>query len=46
MACAMIRFYADLKLRDDEIATHAEWRTHLYDHDVVRQARTAAMELV
>ena len=39
-------FYADLKLRDAEIAAHAEFRKQLYDHDVVPEARAAALELV
>jgi salicylate hydroxylase len=38
-------FAADLKVRDTEIAAHAEFRKHLYDHDVVPEARAAALEL-
>jgi salicylate hydroxylase len=34
--------YADLNLRDAEIAAHAECRRGLYDHDVVLEARVAA----
>ena len=39
-------FHADLDVRDAEIAAHAEFRRQLYDHDVVPEARAAAMELV
>ncbi len=39
-------FHSDLKLRDAEIAAHAEFRRSLYDHDVVPEARAAATELV
>jgi len=39
-------FAADLKVRDAEIAAHAEFRRRLYDHDVVPEARTAALELM
>ena len=39
-------FHADLKVRDAEIAAHAEFRKRLYDHDVVAEARAAALELV
>jgi salicylate hydroxylase len=39
-------FHGDLNIRDAEIAAHAEFRKHLYDHDVVPEARAAAMELV
>jgi salicylate hydroxylase len=39
-------FAADLKVRDAEIAAHAEFRKRLYDHDVVPEARTAALELM
>jgi salicylate hydroxylase len=39
-------FHADLKIRDAEIAAHAEFRKHLYDHDVVPEARSVAMDLV
>ncbi len=38
--------HADLNMRDAEIAAHAEFRRKLYDHDVVPDARAAAMELV
>ena len=38
-------FHADLDVRDAEIMAHAEFRKRLYDHDVVSEARTAAMEL-
>lgn len=38
--------YADLEQRDAEIAAHAQFRKHLYDHDVVPEARAAAMELI
>jgi salicylate hydroxylase len=37
--------YADLDIRNAELAAHAEFRKHLYDHDVVSEARAAAMEL-
>jgi len=39
-------FGGDLKIRDAEINAHAEFRKHLYDHDVVPEARAAALELV
>jgi salicylate hydroxylase len=39
-------FHGDLTIRDAEIAAHAEFRKHLYDHDVVPEARAAAIELV
>ena len=39
-------FAADLNVRDAEISAHAEFRKRLYDHDVVSEARAAAMELV
>ena len=39
-------FHGDLTIRDAEIAAHAEFRKHLYDHDVVPEARAAATELV
>jgi len=39
-------FHADLDVRDAEIAAHAEFRKRLYDHDVVPEARAAALELV
>jgi len=38
-------FHADLNVRDAEIAGHAAFRKGLYDHDVVPEARAAAMEL-
>jgi salicylate hydroxylase len=38
-------FYADLKVRDAEIAAHANFRRKLYDHDVVPEAKAAAMAL-
>ena len=39
-------FHGDLTIRDAEIAAHSEFRKHLYDHDVVPEARAAAIELV
>ena len=39
-------FHADLEVRDAEITAHAEFRKRLYDHDVVPEARAAAVELV
>ena len=39
-------FRGDLTIRDAEIAAHAEFRKRLYDHDVVPEARAAAMELI
>jgi salicylate hydroxylase len=39
-------FHADLNIRDAEIVAHAEFRKQLYDHDVVPEARAAALELV
>jgi len=39
-------FHGDIEIRDAEIAAHAEFRRHLYDHDVVPEARAAASELV
>jgi salicylate hydroxylase len=38
-------FATDFKVRDAEIAAHAEFRRNLYDHDVVPGARAAALEL-
>jgi salicylate hydroxylase len=35
--------YADLSRRDAEITAHAEFRKRLYDHDVVPEAKAAAM---
>jgi salicylate hydroxylase len=37
--------YADLALRDAELAAHAAFRKALYDHDVVPDAQAAAMTL-
>jgi salicylate hydroxylase len=37
--------YADLAVRDAEIAAHATFRKKLYDHDVVPEAQAAAMVL-
>jgi salicylate hydroxylase len=39
-------FHGDITIRDAEIAAHAEFRKHLYDHDVVPEACAAAAELV
>jgi len=38
-------FYADLAVRDAEIAAHADFRRRLYDHDVVPDAQRVAMAL-
>jgi salicylate hydroxylase len=38
--------YADLAVRDAEIAAHAAFRRQLYDHDVVPEAQAAAAALV
>jgi salicylate hydroxylase len=38
--------YADLAVRDAEIAAHAAFRRWLYDHDVVPEAEAAAAELL
>ena len=38
--------YADLGVRDAEIAAHAAFRKRLYDHDVVPEAQAAATALV
>jgi 2-polyprenyl-6-methoxyphenol hydroxylase-like FAD-dependent oxidoreductase len=38
-------FYADLTVRDAEIAAHAAFRRRLYDHDVVPDAEAAAAAL-
>lgn len=35
--------YADLAVRDREIAAHAEFRRQLYDYDVVNEAKAAAI---
>ena len=37
--------YADLAVRDAELAAHAAFRKKLYDHDVVPDAQAAAMAL-
>jgi salicylate hydroxylase len=37
--------YADLAVRDAELAAHAEFRKHLYSYDVVPHASAAAMAL-
>jgi salicylate hydroxylase len=37
--------YSDLGVRDTEIAAHASFRKHLYDHDVVPDAEAAAATL-
>jgi len=37
--------YADLGIRDAEIAAHAAFRRRLYDHDVVPEAQAAATAL-
>jgi salicylate hydroxylase len=37
--------YADLVVRDAEIAAHAAFRRRLYDHDVVPEAQAAAAAL-
>src|SRR5215207_7122215 len=37
--------YADLGVRDAEIAAHAAFRKRLYDHDVVPEAQAAAAAL-
>jgi len=39
-------FAANLEVRDTEIAAHCEFRKHLYDHDIVPEARAAALDLV
>ena len=38
--------YADLGVRDAEIAAHAAFRQRLYDHDVVPEAEAAAQALL
>ena len=38
--------YADLAVRDAELAAHAAFRRALYDHDVLPDAQAAAMTLV
>jgi salicylate hydroxylase len=38
-------FYADLAVRDAELAAHADFRRRLYDHDVVPDAEAVAMAL-
>lgn len=37
--------YADLSLRDAELAAHAEFRKHLYAYDVVPEAEAAAASI-
>ena len=37
--------YADLAVRDAEIAAHASFRRWLYDHDVVPEAKAAIADL-
>jgi salicylate hydroxylase len=37
--------YADLGIRDAEIAAHAAFRKRLYDHDVVPEAQAVATTL-
>ncbi len=37
--------YTDLGIRDAELAAHAEFRKHLYAHDVVPDATAAAREI-
>ena len=37
--------YADLSVRDAEIAAHAEFRKRLYDYDVVTEAQAVAATL-
>lgn len=37
--------YSDLGVRDAELTAHAAFRKNLYDHDVVPEAKAAAMEL-
>jgi salicylate hydroxylase len=37
---------ADLRVRDAELAAHAEFRKHLYSYDVVPDARAAAAALI
>jgi salicylate hydroxylase len=37
--------YADLGVRDAEIAAHAAFRKRLYDHDVVPEAQAVALTL-
>jgi salicylate hydroxylase len=39
-------FNANIAVRDAEIVAHAEFRKQLYDHDVVPEARAAALDLV
>jgi len=38
--------YADLKLRDAELAAHADFRKHLYAYDVVPEANKTMAELI
>jgi salicylate hydroxylase len=37
--------YADLAVRDAELAAHADFRKHLYAYDVVPEAKAVAMRL-
>jgi salicylate hydroxylase len=37
--------YTDLKVRDAELAAHADFRKHLYAYDVVPEAKAAAAAL-
>ena len=37
--------YSDLGIRDAELTAHATFRKRLYDHDVVPDAKKAAMGL-
>jgi salicylate hydroxylase len=39
-------FYADLAVRDAELAAHADFRRRLYDHDVVPEAEAVASRLL
>ena len=43
--CVYDSAYADLAVRDAELAAHAEFRKHLYAYDVVPQAKQAAAGL-
>ena len=38
--------YTDLGHRDAEIVAHANFRKHLYDYDVLPEAKQAAREMV
>ena len=46
MDCVSIPPDADLRVRDAELAAHAEFRKHLYAYDVVPDARAAAAALL